>query len=214
MKLVPKVEKLSIYDSSAPTGHRIRPRQWLWNHQFGTWIKRNILPADDGKGPHATSTSGLPPLGLEAKIDIDRERSLYPSCVSHYLDRPVVSPDLSRRETAGSTSLLLDMERNLWNRSVSSEIGHEKLLTLPHLLQMVCVLLRRFPKELVPLVILEPHTTTLKHVGSWKLGAKDQGSRLLSLHIIAHRFIITEGQMFRTSASGRTTWKIHSSMYD
>merc|ERR1719323_2639901 len=40
---------------------------------------------------------------------------------------------------------------------------------------------------------------------SWKLGAKDQGSRLLSLHIIAHRFIITEGQMFRTSASGRTT---------
>ena len=106
------------------------------------------------------------------------------------------------------------MERNLWNRSVSSEIGHEKLLTLPHLLQMVCVLLRRFPKELVPLVILEPHTTTLKHVGSWKLGAKDQGSRLLSLHIIAHRFIITEGQMFRTSASGRTTWKIHSSMYD
>jgi len=49
------------------------------------------LPADDGKRPHATSTSGLPPLGL---------------------DRPVVSPDLSRRETAGSTSLLLDMERN------------------------------------------------------------------------------------------------------
>ena len=130
-----------------------------------------------------------------------------------HLDRPVVSPDLSRRETAGSTSLLLDMERNLWNRSVSSEIGHEKLLTLPHLLQMVCVLLRRFPKELVPLVILEPHTTTLKHVGSWKLGAKDQGSRLLSLHIIAHRFIITEGQMFRTSASGRTTWKTYSSVY-
>jgi len=28
------------------------------------------------------------------------------------LDRPVVSPDLSRRETAGSTSLLLDVERN------------------------------------------------------------------------------------------------------
>ena len=31
--------------------------------------KRNILPADDGKGPHATSASGLPPLGLEAKTD-------------------------------------------------------------------------------------------------------------------------------------------------
>ena len=118
MKLVPKVEKLSIYDSSAPTGHWIRPRQWLWNHQFGTWIKRNILPADDGKGPHATSTSGLPPLGLEAKIDIDRERSLYPSCVSHYLDRPVVSPDLSCRETTGCTSLLLDVERNLQKRSI------------------------------------------------------------------------------------------------
>merc|ERR1712107_894203 len=49
------------------------------------------LPADDGKGPHATSTSGLHPLGL---------------------DRPIVSPDLSRRETAGSTSLLLGVERD------------------------------------------------------------------------------------------------------
>ena len=38
-----------------------------------TWIKRNTLPADDGKGPHATSASGLPPLGLEAKIDKDQE---------------------------------------------------------------------------------------------------------------------------------------------
>jgi len=48
--------------------------------------------------------------------------------------------------------------------------------TVPHLLQIVCVLLRRFPKELVPLVILRPHTTTLKHVGSWRsFGLLDQG---------------------------------------
>ena len=139
---------------------------------------------------------------------------MQPACVQPYLDRPVVSPNLSCRETTGSTGLLLDVERNLRKHSISSEIGREKLLTLPHLLQMVCVLLRRFPKELVPLVILEPHTTTLKHVGSWKLGAKDRGSRLVSLHMIAHRFIITEGQMFRTSASGRTTWKISLSMHD
>merc|ERR1712012_1145603 len=49
------------------------------------------LPADDGKGPHATGASGLPPLGL---------------------DRPVVSPNLGCRETAGCTGLLLDVERN------------------------------------------------------------------------------------------------------
>merc|ERR1719442_258396 len=48
-------------------------------------------PADDGKGPHATSSSGLPPLGL---------------------DRPVVSPDLSCRESTRGTSLLLDVEGN------------------------------------------------------------------------------------------------------
>merc|ERR1719234_2084737 len=49
------------------------------------------LPADDGKRPHATSSSSLPPLGL---------------------DGPVVSPDLSCRESTRGTSLLLDMERN------------------------------------------------------------------------------------------------------
>merc|ERR1711972_584631 len=49
------------------------------------------LPADDGKGPHATSSSSLPPLGL---------------------DGPVVSPDLSCREAARGASLLLDVESN------------------------------------------------------------------------------------------------------
>ena len=103
---------------------------------------------------------------------------MQPACVQPYLDRPVVSPNLGCRETAGCTSLLLDVERNLRKHSISSETGHEKLLTLPHLLQMVCVLLRRFPKELVPLVILEPHTTTLKHVGSWKLGGQRSGLKV------------------------------------
>merc|ERR1719278_1389992 len=49
------------------------------------------LPADDGKGPHATSSSSLPPLSL---------------------DRPVVSPDLSCREPTRGASLLLDVEGN------------------------------------------------------------------------------------------------------
>merc|ERR1719193_1733112 len=47
--------------------------------------------ADDGKGPHATSSSSLPPLSL---------------------DRPVVSPDLSCREPTRGAGLLLDVEGN------------------------------------------------------------------------------------------------------
>ena len=54
--------------------------------------KRNILPADDGKGPHATSASGLPPLGLLG---------------------PVVLPDLGCWVPTGSTDLLLDVEGDL-----------------------------------------------------------------------------------------------------
>ena len=89
-----------------------------------------VIPADNGKGPHATSSSSLPPLGLnkrmiqhfthtskkyvqflKAEHNDSRVKSLF-----HYLDGPVVSPDLSCREPTRGASLLLDVEGNLHSR--------------------------------------------------------------------------------------------------
>ena len=68
------------------------------------------LPADDVKMPHPAGASGLPPLGLHGP-----EISLLASdqISDTFLNSPSETPDLGGGEAAGSTLLLLDMERNL-----------------------------------------------------------------------------------------------------
>ena len=81
------------------------------------------LPADDGKGPHATSSSGLPPLSLNKTMvshSVHTKNLTKKPNIFSYLDRPVVSPDLGCRESTRGASLLLDMERNLKSDLVDS----------------------------------------------------------------------------------------------
>ena len=125
-----------------------------------------------------------------------------------HLDRPVVSPDLGCREAARGASLLLDVESHL--KIPEWYLGFGCILkshTVPHLLQIVCVLLRRFPKELVPLVILRPHTTTLKHVGSWSLGPKIIRAQIEGPFSFQHTSPYSDN--WGSSAQNFSFWKNH-----
>ena len=122
-------QRFSICDSSAPKGHWIRPRQWLWNHQhclnweiwkYGLEMYLRTMERDLMRPVPVVFL-----LLAWRRKRVNTPRSLpkwyfVSGLAIYHLDRPVVSPDLGCREAARGASLLLDVESHLKKNRVIS----------------------------------------------------------------------------------------------
>ena len=136
----------------------------------------------------------------------------------YHLDGPVVSPDLSCREATRSTSLLLDMEGNLatdfgWNLEIfGNKFSEFECRCVPfHISCRLCAsCCAAFQRSWFPWSFwgLTPLLWNMWDLGVSGLRIRAQIEGLSHFSTQVHT-VITEGQVLRTSASGRTTWKEH-----